>query len=1624
MNCETNSALDRLRENAANLFRYLKDLVGLRNRTITDLASYEESLWFSEIPHEPECFTPAWQWGENTEDEGTWLRIDKPSRPAVPQPPVICDGWFDPDSLEQVANEPQLIKERVVFDAPNESATGDEDEEGKGPGFTKLSLADHPEVERAWQKYVTEHWSEWRREYQRYAAVFRAYQSLFAIHQELQKGGERLELLFGIGVLFWQFDEKRVCRPLITARVSLALEKSGTLELTPALEGADFTLETDMLDAGELPHSAELQTEVERQIHNLESPWDRSLVMSALRQWGTALSSKTELSEALALPERSREFPQIVAAPVLILRKRAGRALFKAMEQVAKTFEEGQAVPECLGQVCGISRDLDRHRGNGTSLEPTEDLLFPLPTNEQQCRIVRELEWKSGVLVQGPPGTGKSHTIANLISHLLAQGKRILVTSQTPRALQVLREKIPEEIRPLSISLLGDDAKSRSQLEQAVNGIQRKQSAWDADVHDAEIRTLHAERKKCRSEISSLQRRLRELREFETRQYTIPGTNYQGTAQQIAIQLRCEASDFDWFKDHIAESATPTVSNDEVRKLCEFWSEHLSDPTDLLSLEIAAISQIPSPLKFASLVQSFNQTKHCLAELQSIASTQPSKSLLSLSSHTLTELKDKCGEAKTLRAELLLRNSPWRDHALADFFGGRESQWLALIKPTEDAINDLQSKIKLRYHVDAELPVGISLERLLADSVDLDRHLSAGKGFGFWVFRSDVVKRTRYLWTDFRFNGRLVTTEPSVLKSLIESLSDELLLKRLWLEWEAQQTSDSAAPIKLPNGTFRLRLAALAEELATLHSCRRFFDLCSECYGRIDRALPNPNATPLSSFDWAERLGQEIDIVLASRNHRDAETTLLDSLNELSRILPTQKPHPSVAKLRDAATRFDADGYQAAVGEMIDFVAKKRHVEQALALDRRLREITPQFAKELRTVEGRDFVERHLDRLTEAWNWRRAQSWLDRFGREHDEQDLSEQIRRHEKQLAELTTKLAASMAWLHCLNNLTSAQLSALSAWKLSQDRDIGKGKATNIETYRREARENLQICKTVIRSWIMPFHLVAEQIAMQPESFDVVIVDEASQTGPEGVLLLLLAKKCVIVGDDKQISPDAIGFNKVAVDTFARKWLQGISQPQTLRPHYSLFDQATVRFGVPITLTEHFRCMPEIIRFSNELCYAPNGTPLQPLLQYPPNRLPPIMVRHVTDGFREGERDKVINRSEAQCIVKAVIDCLSDPRYDGKTMGVIALQGHAQAKLIEQMLLESVGTKPFSERQLVCGDPYSFQGNERHIMFLSMVAALEGETRVTALTRYTYQQRFNVAASRAQEQMWLFHSIERDDLHPECMRRRLLEHCYNPAELVTECDLAKCESKFERDVAEILMQHGFRVVPQFEIAGRRIDLVVEGLRSRLAVECDGDEWHGPDRWEADMARQRMLERCKLVFERIRGSVFYANRNKAMQPVFTMLEKMGIKPASVEPLDANPVRDWVSSVNSQDCPLPKQTVPIANLASQRGRRQQVTLFDQVESNSVSNSMKPSQAPPPPVCPAKTSFKGCDLEVAVLNIVKEATSPVLERDIWRKVVAMPAFVSASEEDVSTALAFWRGTLMTQDSVSRSWSYLL
>ena len=497
---------------------------------------------------------------------------------------------------------------------------------------------------------------------------------------------------------------------------------------------------------------------------------------------------------------------------------------------------------------------------------------------------------------------------------------------------------------------------------------------------------------------------------------------------------------------------------------------------------------------------------------------------------------------------------------------------------------------------------------------------------------------------------------------------------------------------------------------------------------------------------------------------------------------------------------------------------------------------------------GDEGLNAQIERLAEAWDWARANSWFNDFLNADDLPGLNRRLEQINRDIRKNTTKLSSLLAWKICNERMEDHHRRHLVGWQ-QEVQKIGKGTGKHAPKHRRNAKEHLDKCREAIPAWIMPLHRVYETVPSNPGVFDLIVVDEASQCGFDALPLTYLGKKLLVVGDENQISPEAVGIDKNIVNHLMQTYLYDFEHRDSFDADGSLFAHCKRRFSRPIVLREHFRCMPEIIRFSNDLCY--HSTPLIPLKQYPPERLEPLKVTHVTNGYREGSNSRVINKPEAKAIVDAIVNCCNDDQYDGKTMGVIILQGQFQAALIENQLIKELDAEEIEKRRLICGNPYSFQGDERDVIFLSMVAA--PNQRIGTFVGDADKRRFNVAASRAKEQMWLFHTPALSDLSQHCLRKRLLGYFIDPAGLSTipinqdievlrrkalrsnrqiEKPPEPFESWFELDVALMISARKYRVIPQYPVLeNKRIDLVIEGTQARLAVECDGDYWHGPDR-------------------------------------------------------------------------------------------------------------------------------------------------------------------------------------------------
>ena len=161
-------------------------------------------------------------------------------------------------------------------------------------------------------------------------------------------------------------------------------------------------------------------------------------------------------------------------------------------------------------------------------------------------------------------------------------------------------------------------------------------------------------------------------------------------------------------------------------------------------------------------------------------------------------------------------------------------------------------------------------------------------------------------------------------------------------------------------------------------------------------------------------------------------------------------------------------------------------------------------------------------------------------------------------------------------------------------------------------------------------------------------------------------------------------------------------------------------------------------------------------------------------------------------------------------------------------------------------------------------------------------YKKRYNVAVSRAKDQLWLVYSMDSDnDLKTGDIRKGLIEYCrdYKSRQIDFEKNVLKAESEFEKRVMKYLIEKGYKISPQWEVGSFRIDMVAIYKNKKVAIECDGEQWHGEDKLEEDMNRQGILERLGWRFIRIRGSEFFSGEEVAMENVIRKLNELDIYP-------------------------------------------------------------------------------------------------------------------------------------------------
>ncbi len=1445
-------------------------------------------MWLDELP--------AAVLDAGSEEE--FVRVSPPVSPAQPPPPPDLQEWLDPaGEWPHDGDEPTLLRVRGLL--PSSPPSGDSDN-AVGAG----SVATPPEVVSRFDRWLLT-WRAWAEERRRAEEARPFYDFLEAAAKTLEQKDDEYEFVLARCLVRWIGpDGRTIRRHVVTEPMLPTLERGSAAAVVTGIglharfEDGDLFRHMEAYDS---ERAADAREAVGADLR-AGKPFDE--YASGLSAWlNRTILVEVSLGGSGSHAREPGSRLEITESPALVLRPRPKAVLTEAYRRIRRDLDRPEVgVPVALAQLIMDTEADQRQRWIQAQGGMAGDVLgadprFPLDANPGQERVMDLLRTETTVVVQGPPGTGKTHTIANLMSALLARGQRVLVTSQKEQALRVLRDKVPSELRSLCVLLAGGSKDSAKELQQSLEALSDAVAASDMTALSRRARTLADERLARRSLAAKLNREIRDLREVENRRYVdvTPWSElglYSGSLAEIVRQVKAQEETSGWLPRPLGDigAGSPPLTNDEACELHSLLGEESMERRARLRQWIPQKLDLPTLGELVDLIE-----KRDRAQVQMNATETPvSRRLAGATPEFLRQLDLLGSEVLRLLGGLgydetgAAQNvSDWIDRALGDGLAGRR---LGLWR-TVGALDGEAARL---------------LQLLQEEGISYKVDLAPVEAGGLGAARGEIAAGAAYV-EYLRTGGKVRRLRPSAAQRRAAPF-----LQRVKVNGETPEDADSCAAalrrLEAEVATVQLiekwadcgvvvPLTRLHSTLSDLADLNAHLTKVSEVLQRHERivAILEPLELGSAVITTPGLLGTLRQVAAAT--HRmgfEQATAGLELLVGRVREITTRHDAcPELATVSAALHRRDAAQYERALMSLEVAAAEKEQAKRLQQLSERLATRHPRLLTLLTdTVSDGRWPER-LTAFDSAWAWAAAQRFVTEQRTSERERELTSDYMRNEDQIQRVTASLAATEAMIECLDRLTDTHVRALRTFR-EQMQHIGVGYGKNVRRHREAARAAMEKAKSAVPAWVVPLSTLLETIPVEHNSFDVVIVDEASQVGMEQLFLLWLAPRVIVVGDDKQCTPGdgrLGGHDRIhgSIDRHLRDVESDIRMNFT--PKSNLYGLLSARSGkdAVIRLREHFRCVPEIIGWSSTQFYGDGGTPgLIALRERSAGDLEPLVVRHVPDAYTEGRQAKLRNPLEAKVIADEIAACIADPRYTGKTFGVVVLQGRGQVQLLEHEIAARIRPEERTERKIRVGLPSDFQGDERNVIFLSMVVTADAR-RPRAQRALGYQQSFNVAASRAEDQLWLVTSVRAEDLMSDDLRASLLGYMLNPPSIygsspdfdaVSEDEpTSPFESLLEQRVFREIRRRGFHVIPQYPVGSRRLDLVVVGGGARIAVECDGHRYHtSAEQTDSDARRDRELHRMKWEVIRIRESEFELDREREMAKVWPALEARSIR--------------------------------------------------------------------------------------------------------------------------------------------------
>jgi len=735
-----------MRERLTKLFQFLKAYTDLRFPPVRDITQQPRSFWLKDLPSHlsVELFRDVGKSEEENDDGDIVLRLSRPVITQCPLPPAALAEWLKPGWRELPG---------AVEIQPTRNVAGRD-------GRTVIARFDadsrHPSLLRSW-KQEREQWVTNERPARQSLTFF---QTVYEWYGVQEREGERIELLVGDGLLhcFPEIGEK-FCHPVLFQKLELEFypEKRQPQfvfrkrEQQPELY-MEFLRVLPGVNAQQLARCADelKKTEFGPMGGEDTDGFLRRLIQGLFPSSGRVTEeeqsetfSRSDLfNQPRATPDQNT--PVIQRQPVIFMRQRRtgpGNIFDLVLEDIANR----EIFPPSLLQILGLEAcgpvSTESHSGGPAFGNEDDEVLLSKPANREQLEIAKQLSRRDCVLVQGPPGTGKTHTIANLLGHLLSQGKRVLVTAHTPKALRVLRQKVVEPIQPLCVSVLHNDKQSQEELQVSVRKINVRLSE-DERLLERDAQRLRGERKRVLDTLRETREKLLDARQDEIRDVVFGGKSMRPIV--AARRVKEGVGTEDWIPSPVSLGASLPLSHAEVAALYQTNARVSLDDQRELAGDRPDLSTLPTPNQFKNAVEELvalgEQNLRLREELWDSA----------LEPDELAEF-DRMLEFANKTIEFLRESAPWQLEAVQSGRDGEQARqvWESLAALIETTWREVQECHALVMEHGPDVSDPRPPHELLAIIEEIIQHQEAGNSFGL------LTKLTKRHWFEFKEKVRL-----------------------------------------------------------------------------------------------------------------------------------------------------------------------------------------------------------------------------------------------------------------------------------------------------------------------------------------------------------------------------------------------------------------------------------------------------------------------------------------------------------------------------------------------------------------------------------------------------------------------------------------------------------------------------------------------------------------------------------------------------------------------------------------------------------------------------------------------------------------------------------------------------